>query len=288
MHEQSPPTLRPPTVLATDLDGTLIPLEGNERNLTDLQHLKRQLAEREVMLAFVTGRHLEIVEEAIDQYGLPLPDWIICDVGTSIYRREPGGWAGESAYGEHLASISNLLPIDELRSLLAEVAGLRLQEPAKQGIFKLSYYADHHALEDVASRISALLEEQDAPWSLISSIDPFTREGLIDLLPRGVSKAYALEWWRRRCRLAAEEVIFAGDSGNDWAALVAGYRVIVVSNADEQLARRVDAFHADREWEGRLHLAGAPATSGVYEGCRAFGLLSDTGGGQIPQTGEYA
>ena len=71
----------------------------------------------------------------------------------------------------------------------------------------------------------------------------------------------------------------------DWAALVAGYRVIVVANADPELACRVDEYHTDRQWEGRLYLARGPATSGVYEGCRAFGLFE---GRQDTQNGESA
>jgi maltooligosyltrehalose trehalohydrolase len=284
MNDDSRPTPRCTAVLATDLDGTLIPLDGNEQNRADLEQLKQLLDECGTVLTFVTGRHLEIVEHAIRQHGLPQPDWIICDVGTSIYRKSPEGWTQETAYREHLDGLITLLPVDHLRHELAEVRGLTLQEQAKQGEFKLSYYVREDQLEDVTNRVEAVLDHRDAPWSLISSVDPFTRDGLIDLLPRGVSKAYAVEWWRQHCGFEREHVVFAGDSGNDWAALIAGYRVILVRNAEGDLARRVEQFHAGQQWEGLLYLTDAPATSGVLEGCRAFGLIADDGA-DAAQTG---
>jgi maltooligosyltrehalose trehalohydrolase len=274
MNADSRPTSRCTAVLATDLDGTLIPLDGNEQNRTDLEQLKQLLDDRDAVLTFVTGRHLEIVEHAIRQHALPQPDWIICDVGTSIYRKSPEGWAQETAYREHLDGLITLLPIDQLRRELADVPGLTLQEEAKQGAFKLSYYVQENELEDAVARIESVLDQRNAPWSIISSVDPFTRDGLIDLLPRGVSKAYAVEWWRQHCNIERDDLVFAGDSGNDFAALVAGYRVIVVRNADRDLARRVEEFHASQQWQGLLYLADAPATSGVLQGCRAFGFFS--------------
>ena len=89
-------TVQPPEgtgrrVLATDLDGTLIPLEENRQNQDDLQILATQLVQREVTLLFVTGRHLDSVLEAINEFRLPQPEWIICDVGTSLFQTRASG-----------------------------------------------------------------------------------------------------------------------------------------------------------------------------------------------------
>ena len=88
-----------------------------------------------------------------------------------------------------------------------------------------------------------------------------------------MSKAHALEWWVQYVRLNREAIVFAGDSGNDLAALVAGYRTIVVGNADRQLARQVHDAHHEAGWNNRLCLARGRATSGVLEGCRWFELV---------------
>ena len=116
------------------------------------------------------------------------------------------------------------------------------------------------------------LDESNAPYSLIQSVDPFTGDGLIDCLPKGVSKAYALAWWSQYMDLDTGEIIFAGDSGNDLAAMIAGYRVIVVGNADRSLAH-AGATSARTCWvEQPTVFARKKATSGVLEGCRWFGL----------------
>lgn len=263
-------------VLATDLDGTLIPLDGNERNASDLVTLAAQLRASDVKLVFVTGRHFVSVQAAINQDRLPTPDWIICDVGTTIYERHAvDKFVQLHAYGEHLAAATTELSIDELRSRLTAVDRLRLQEPEKQGPFKLSYYANANELDVLQAEIARLLAAGAAPYSIIHSVDPFNGDGLIDLLPRGVSKAYALSWWSRHVDIAHEQIIYAGDSGNDLAAFTAGYRTIVVGNADCALREQVRDAHQQAGWHDRLFVAEEHATSGVLAGCRRFGLIDD-------------
>jgi sucrose-6F-phosphate phosphohydrolase len=261
-------------ILATDLDGTLIPLDGNEVNRDDLRTLAEEIDRHRVPLLFVTGRHFESVTAVMDQHGLPQPDWVICDVGTSIYARaESGNLAIVDSYSQHLQRRIAALSIKRLQKELEPIAELRLQEPEKQGPFKLSYYSDSKILDEVAHSVQHRLDEIEAPYSIIASVDPFTNDGLVDLLPQGVSKAYALAWWVDHTKLPPDALVFAGDSGNDVAALTAGYRAIVVANAATKVVEAVRESHLRSGWSDRLHVAHAEATSGVLEGCRQFGLF---------------
>ena len=261
-------------VLATDLDGTLIPLGDNEQNSADLRTLAEELEQSKVTLVFVTGRHFESVSNAIKEFQLPNPDWVICDVGTSILgRKASGAFAPIEAYYQHQDEIITSLPILALRQQLQAIAGLRLQEDPKQRRFKLSFYADATRLDDLVRRIQEQLDRIVAPYSIIHSVDPFNGDGLIDLLPREVSKAHALAWWVQHTGTSPDAIVVAGDSGNDLAALTAGYRSIVVGNADRQLAQSVYNAHHEAGWNNRLYLARQAACSGVMEGCRWFGLL---------------
>jgi len=261
-------------ILATDLDGTLIPLEGNQQNRDDLEALTAQLRLRHVTLIFVTGRHLDSVRAAIDEFRLPQPDWIICDVGTSLFRRcDPETFEPVDAYRQHQDEIVRALPINALREQLKSIEGLRLQEQEKQGRFKLSFYADAANLDSLVSQIQQDLDRSTAPYSIVHSVDPFNGDGLIDLLPATVSKAHALSWWVEYTGRNPEDIVFAGDSGNDLAALTAGYQAILVGNADRKLAQQVQAAHSHADWLDRLYLAHAQATSGLLEGCRNFGLI---------------
>lgn len=260
-------------VLATDLDGTFIPLEGNTQNRSDLHTLTSQFAAHNISLIFVTGRHFESVVAAITEFQLPEPEWIICDVGTSIFQRQTSGeFTPVSAYQDYQDQIITSMPIATLRERLLSIPGLRLQEEEKQGPFKLSFYADATQLDKLVEQVQADLDQTNAPYSIIHSVDPFNGDGLIDLLPATVSKAHALQWWFSEYNLNSEDIVFSGDSGNDLAALTAGYRTILVGNASRTLAQRVYQLHQESGWKNRLYLAKNTATSGVLEGCRWFGL----------------
>lgn len=259
--------------LATDLDGTLIPLDGNQDNLQDLKHLKDLAAQSAFDLMFVTGRHFELVADAMEAHGLPLPGWIICDVGTTLLHwSEEEEFRRVDEYRAELSSIVEPFPLEQMRDSLQDFPELRLQEPEKQGEFKLSYYCDASDLKQTTAQIRDRIRQNDAPYSLISSTDPFENVGLLDLLPEQVSKAYALDWWVTFTNHDREQVIFAGDSGNDTAALTSGYRAIVVGNANESVKAEVRAVHEQQGTLDRLYLAKNMATSGVLEGCRHFGL----------------
>lgn len=261
----------PPVVLATDLDGTLIPLANCDQNRRDLQALRAELAAQKMTLVYVTGRHFASVQAIAAELDLPLPQWIICDVGTSLFAlQEQGRWELLDAYAQHLQDIVGDISVDHLREILSPIEGLRLQEPVKQGRFKLSYYADAAALDALVETIETQLQATAAPYSLIASVDPFNQDGLIDLLPRGVSKAYALEFWSQLQGLDQQAILFAGDSGNDLAALTAGYRSILVSNAAPSLVQQVRELHDQRRWINRLFVATESATSGVLEGLRHY------------------
>jgi maltooligosyltrehalose trehalohydrolase len=276
-------------VLATDLDGTLIPLDNDSQNITDLGVLKALRDERNLTLAFVTGRHFDSVLCAISAFNLPSPDVIICDVGTTVYGRVSDNrferveaydaamqhvlLSHNSASAPQSAASPSVITREQLLQCLRSITELTRQEDEKQGPWKLSYYAAADALSSIVAKIEAALTLHSAPWTLISSVDPFNGDGLIDLLPAGVSKAFALEWWVRSLGVEREAIVFAGDSGNDIAALTAGFKSIIVGNADRQVSDQVRRFHDAANWSDRLCLASGSATSGVLEGCRFFGLV---------------
>lgn len=260
-------------ILATDLDGTLIPLADIPENCSDLAILKHQIEEHQVTLCYVTGRHFASVDQAIQEHQLPTPSWLICDVGTTLHRRDEDSFTIVEEYREHLRSLTVDFPLTQLRNQLSDLPQLRLQEDEKQGEFKLSYYVEQNQLRDTTRALQQRLQTSRAPYSLIESIDPFNGDGLVDLLPHNVSKAYALTWWSRHLNYPEEQIVFAGDSGNDLAAFLSGFRSIIVGNADDAIGAEVTAQHHKLGWKNRLYRATRKATSGVLEGCRHFGIL---------------
>lgn len=265
-----------PKALATDLDGTFIPLGGHPENVFALLAIERALQDDSFQLAFVTGRHLELTLDAIRAHALPTPHVLIADVGTSIYLRDDErGWQPSEEYAAALSAIASPETLSRLGTELVASEELRLQEPEKQGPFKLSFYCDEAELPRIADAIRSRLRRDGHACDVVDSIDPFNGDGLIDVVPRNASKAFAIDWWRRFHDLQPEEIVFAGDSGNDLAALIAGYRAIVVGNASDQIRRDVIRHHEQSGWNDRLHLATEHATSGVLAGARHFGLIDE-------------
>ena len=256
--------------LATDLDGTLIPLKNNPQQQEALRIIESRLAEHHLSLLFVTGRHFASVQQAMVEFQLPQPDEIICDVGTTILRRtaddDGHSFRADSEYSDHLSNLVGEFPATALIQQFADNAALRLQECEKQGDYKVSFYTDAGTLKSVAAYVQQVLTDMAAPWSIISSVDPFNGDGLIDLLPAGVSKAYAITWWAQRRQFQPSQVVFAGDSGNDTAALTAGYLAIVVGNASPEVVAEVVAVHNAASWNNRCFHSQQHATSGVLNG----------------------
>ncbi len=269
-------------ILATDLDGTLIPgdsLAPNDPQYQALATLRLLAADERLEIMFVTGRHHDSVIEVMQAKGLPSPQWIICDVGSSIFQRgqpsQQQPYRPVQAYVNHLDQIVGSFSIQQLSAQIATGDDLRLQEPEKQGRHKLSYYCDAQRLDRHVLTIQHTLEQRRAPYRIVSSIDPFNGDGLIDLLPLGTDKASALLWWANFRGFDSNTIVFAGDSGNDYAALTAGFRAILVGNADRALAVRVADHHRRAGHPTQVYLARGHATAGVLEGCRWFGLVQD-------------
>lgn len=260
-------------VLATDLDGTLIPLPGRPENRADLETLAGALETQGRELIFCTGRHYEAVLEALEEDGLPEPAWMICGVGSAIYVRSGAGYERFEPYDQYLDAKTGHVDREGIQGLLADVAGLVLQCAAHQGRFKISYDCEAEAMAGVMAEIDRRLTERGFPFRCLGSVDPFTGVGLVDLLPEGVTKASALAWLSTHGDFDPAEVVYAGDSGNDLAALTHGFRAILVGNAAEALRGEVRAVMAARGWLDRLYCAEGFASSGVLEGCRAFGLV---------------
>lgn len=274
METFTPDDRIPPTVLATDLDGTLIPLPAEADNRGDLAALGRYRKERRFTLIFATGRHFESVCQAMEEYALPEPDWIVCDVGTSIYFRESNHYKRYKPYARHLKAKVSGISRSSIEALMQDLEDLTLQAPEHQQAYKISYESSAEKLAALVETIDARLSEQKLPYRALGSIDPFKQVSLIDILPQGVHKAYALLWLATQASFRPDEVIYAGDSGNDLAALVSGFRAILVGNASAELAASVSQALQQRDLLQRYYKAQSKATSGVLEGCQHYKLIS--------------
>ncbi|MEJ2201056.1 MAG: HAD-IIB family hydrolase, partial [Desulfuromonadaceae bacterium] len=203
-------------LLCTDMDRTVIP-NGSSAEHPEARKCFRDFCRLpEVRLVYVTGRHRALVEQAVTEYRLPQPDFAITDVGTKIYRIDAGVWTEIELWEKTIAKNWQGKSHDQLERLLRPLSELTLQEAAKQNTCKLSYYLPLSADKPgVSGWIENRLREAGVTANLIWSIDELEQVALLDVLPMNADKLHGIEFLRHYLEFGLDEVLFAGDSGND-------------------------------------------------------------------------
>ena len=226
-------------LICTDLDRTLLPNGRQPESPRARAFFARLVSRPEVTLAYVSGRHRELIEDAIREYGLPLPDWVIGDVGTTIYRVCAGEWLHWHAWEQDIATDWRGLTANNLRPLFTDLPSLRLQEESKQNRYKLSYYLPLQTDIDTLQReMSQRLNAQKVAASLIYSVDEAALTGLLDVLPARATKLHAVEFLMQQQDFDVANTVFAGDSGNDLPVLASAVPSVLVANADREVAEQ--------------------------------------------------
>lgn len=224
-----------PILLCTDLDRTLIP-NGLQPESPGVRELFDKVASAPfVSLAYVSGRDLGLLQEAIAEYNLPTPDFMIGDVGTTIYRNNKG-WKPIEKWQKLIAEDWRGITAAELGALLTDITELSLQEPAKQGPFKLSYYTPPDINQaKLQGKVLQRLASCGARVSLVFSIDEVENTGLFDILPAGATKLHGVRFLMGSCGIPPARTIYAGDSGNDLEVIKSEINTVLVANASPEI-----------------------------------------------------
>lgn len=265
-------------LLCTDLDRTLLPNGEQDESPQAREYFRAFTAHPEVSLAYVSGRHKQLVLDAISEFAIPEPDYVIGDVGTTLYTIENGIWQPWQAWQNEIAPDWAGYSHDTLASLFSDLQALTPQEETKQNTFKLSYYAPQETDRDaLLATMHARLRHQGIHASLVWSIDDNAHVGLLDVLPAGATKVHAIEFLMQQKGLNRERVVYAGDSGNDLPVLVSGIQSVLVANARSDV--RDEALRlAERNNNGdTLYLArgnflnmNGNYSAGILEGVQHF------------------
>ena len=243
-------------LICTDLDRTLLP-NGRQPESSGARACFTRLVSRpEVTLAYVSGRHRELVEDAIREYELPLPDWVIGDVGTTIYQVRSGDWLHWHEWEQDIAGDWRGLTAIDLRPLFSDLTSLRLQEESKQNRYKLSYYLPIHSDIDALRReMSRRLNALKVASSLIYSVDEASSTGLLDVLPACATKLHAVQFLMQHRGFNYANTVFAGDSGNDLPILASAIQSVLVANADREIIEQAISEARQQETMAAFYLA---------------------------------
>ena len=237
-------------VLATDLDGTFLGgTDAHRRTLYDWIEANRAT----IGLIFVTGRDPEFIVDMCAEQGLPWPEYVVGDVGTTIAHVTGDG------------RIAPIGPLEEdiarrwddagnrVRAALDGVSGLELQPTAFR--YRVSYYYDPDTFDDRAHRIA-----EDMGFDTIVSDDKY-----FDVLPRGVSKGPSLLRLVDYLDLPSDRVLAAGDTMNDFSMLSCGLPAVAVGGSEKPLLDALDGHD-------RVHRAEPVGAAGILDAVRAFDL----------------
>ncbi len=243
-------------LVCTDLDRTLLPNGSEPESPRARERFMSVAARSETTIAYVTGRHLELALEAIADYDLPRPDFLVSDVGTSIYTFELDEWKLDVSWHADIAESWRGKSREDVESILQGAGDLRLQPPAKQAKFKVSYYTPS-SLEGspLLNRLERQLEQAGVSASLIWSRDELANVGLLDVLPKRATKRHAVEFLIENGEFSTEEALFAGDSGNDLPVLGSGIPTVLVANASESVRREAVRLATEAGTSELLYLA---------------------------------
>lgn len=220
-------------MLCTDLDRTLIP-NGPQAESTYAHELfRRFVAQDFVVLVYVSGRDRCLIEKAIIDYKLPTPDYVIADVGTTLYKIDINcDWQYQQAWSDNIAQDWCGMDQHGLQQMIGPVTGLTPQELDKQNTYKLSYYAELSCDQMYVNNLfKQKLLTKGIQSRLIWSLDEQKNVNLLDVLPERASKYHAIEYLIKQLGFLNHNTIFCGDSGNDLEVLISPIPAVLVANS---------------------------------------------------------
>lgn len=236
-------------VLATDLDGTFL---GGSQEDRDRLYGWIEDNRGSIGLIFVTGRDPGFIEE-LCAGGVPWPEYVIGDVGTTIATCGPQ--AGITPIPALEADIAERWQQagDRVRAALDGHPGLTLQ--STQFRYRVSYDLDAARFDE-----SAVAIVEDLGLDALISDNRF-----FDVLPRGVSKGPSLRRLTAHLGLEEHRVLAAGDTLNDLSMLACGLPAVAVGGAEQALLEALDGL-------AHVHTAGRHGAGGILEAVGVRGL----------------
>lgn len=221
-------------LLCTDMDRTVIP----NGEVPESPHVRRwlaQLIERsELQLAYVSGRDIGRVLDAIREWSLPQPDIIAGDVGTSIYRYDGNAWVLDLLWQQRIAARWNDQNRHAVADALRTFEALSPQSDDRQRPLKMSYTVTVDVdIDALLPAVHEALQKCSLDSALVYSLDPEAGVMLFDIVPAESTKRHAIEYLRDAAGLGSGDVLFCGDSGNDLDVLCSPVPSVLVANGDE-------------------------------------------------------
>ncbi|MEM6565840.1 MAG: HAD-IIB family hydrolase [Pseudomonadota bacterium] len=237
-------------VLATDLDGTFLGGTESER-ATFYNWIQRRRTN--IGLIFVTGRDPDFIHHLVQHEGIPCPDYVVADVGTTIAHVQPDAKLVPIISLEKEIARRWNNANESVRVALRQIDGLTLQPTRFR--YRISYDMDAARFDDAALRIVA-----DLGLDAVISDNRY-----FDVLPKGVSKGPSLARLLDFLGIQQSKTLVAGDTLNDLSMLELGVPAVAVGGSESALLARVASL-------GHVHCASGIGVAGISEAIAAHKL----------------
>jgi HAD superfamily hydrolase (TIGR01484 family) len=239
-------------ILATDLDGTFLGGSNDERRrFYDWIEAERH----RVGLIFVTGRDPGFISDLTRKQGVPRPDFVVGDVGTTIASVDDDHYLTPIAdlEGEIEEAWNNATAL--VQAKLNGVRGLKLQSTGFR--YRVSYDMDPGEFDNRALDIIAEM-----------NLDALVSDNrFFDVLPKGVSKGPSLLRLLEHLKVENRRCLVAGDTLNDYSMLALGLPAVAVGNSEPALLEKLDG-------QDHVHMAEKHGVAGIAEAIVRFEFLS--------------
>ena len=240
-------------LIITDIDNTLL---GDEDQTIKFSEILRN-SHKEIRFAVATGRTVESALEILTEKNVLHPDIIISSVGSEIYYNREGHLIYSKGWDAH---ISNQWNRDKIVEILKEIKFLTYQEEKTQRKFKVSYYVQEN--ENHVEKVRELLVSEKIKANII-----FSHGQYLDILPYRASKGKAIRYLAYRWNIPYENILVAGDSGNDEEMLKGELLGVVVSNYSSELEKLRGGK--------RIYFAKEPYAGGIIDGIKQYKFLNE-------------
>jgi len=240
-------------LMVLDIDSTLT---GDIEALMQL-NLMIQNTEADIGVGVATGRTIDSAIEILKEIGFILPDFIISSVGSELYYKDHK----EYIYGKNWDShISAAWKRDEIIQLLSNLNFIKMQVLENQRKFKISYNLIGKINQ--VKIISQKIRSKKIKANLILSHNTY-----IDILPYRASKGRAIRFLGYKWNIPHENILVAGDSGNDEDMLRGELLGVVVGNHTDELS-----YLKGRR---KIYFSEKKYAAGIIEGLEYYNFLKE-------------
>ncbi|MGM0443724.1 MAG: HAD-IIB family hydrolase [Fibrobacterota bacterium] len=239
-------------LIITDVDNTLT---GDSEAIERFNAMINDM-DSHIGFGIATGRNKESALKLVDELGIRQPDLMVTSVGTEIYygRKHIKDEAWERRIDFHWER-------DRIREIFDAQPGFYYQDEQQQSRFKVSYRLDMETAVSI-NEIKAILRENKIKAKVIFSLGMY-----LDFIPMRAGDGLAVrqlsfKWW-----IPWENILIAGDSGNDEAMLKGETLGVIVANHSMEL-EKLRAYP-------RIYFSEKSHADGIIDGIKYYDFLGN-------------